>query len=368
MRHLRSNFILAALLLTFPGMTGCGSCSGEPAAGKTPQRNEAAAPQEPQPEIRLSPAPGTKFRQGETITVTWQSDLQADSVRLSVGDRTTGGLPGEGKWDYRTDATTPAGTIRYKATLYKGGKSYAKSGSFVLLPVQAPQSYRARVVKTYPHRTDAYTQGLEFHEGDLLESSGEYGKSYIQRRKFPSGEATATLPLDERLFAEGLTVLNGKLYLLTWQENECLVFDAGTLKQTGSFAYNGEGWGLTNDGKTLYMSDGSQYIYLRDPETFRETGRIEVMTDRGPVSMINELEWIDGEIWANVYTYDVILRIDPRTGAVKGTIDASGLLSAEEITDQTDVLNGIAQNPADKKIYVTGKNWNKLFEIKIVEP
>ena len=231
------------------------------------------------------------------------------------------------------------------------------------MPAQPPVSYGVRIVKTYPHSTTAYTQGLEFHDGFLYESSGEYGKSYMHRMTFPAMKSEKRVSLEPQYFGEGLTVMNGKLYLLTWESQKGFVYDAATLKREKEFDYATEGWGITNDGKRLYMSDGSEYIYLLDPETLKTEGRIQVYSNEGPVRLLNELEWIDGEIWANVYGYDLIVRIDPKTGAVTGMIDASGLLEPSDISRETDVLNGIAYS--DGKIYLTGKNWNKLFEAEI---
>ena len=153
--------------------------------------------------------------------------------------------------------------------------------------------------------------------------------------------------------------------LLTWQNNKAFVYDLETFDKVGEFDYSGEGWGLTTDGKHLYMSDGSEKIYVLDPETFRRIRTIEVYTDQSKVAYVNEMEWIKGEIWANVYMTDTIIRIDPQTGAVTGAIDMSGLLSEADVTPATDVLNGIAYDARTGRIFVTGKNWNKLFEISV---
>ena len=160
-------------------------------------------------------------------------------------------------------------------------------------------------------------------------------------------------------------LLDGKLYQLTWQNNKAFVYDLETFDKVGEFDYSGEGWGLTTDGKHLYMSDGSEKIYVLDPETFRRIRTIEVYTDQSKVAYVNEMEWIKGEIWANVYMTDTIIRIDPQTGAVTGAIDMSGLLSEADVTPATDVLNGIAYDARTGRIFVTGKNWNKLFEISV---
>ena len=178
-----------------------------------------------------------------------------------------------------------------------------------------------------------------------------------------TGGSYWSVPLDDSYFGEGLALLGGKLYQLTWRSNKGFVYDLKTFERVGEFGYGGEGWGLATDGTSLYQSDGTEKIRVIDPETFRTVRTIEVCTDRSRVPYINELEWIDGELWANVYTTDTVIRIDPRTGAVVGVIDLAGLLSPADVTAQTDVLNGIAYDAKTGRIFVTGKNWNKLFEI-----
>jgi glutamine cyclotransferase len=171
--------------------------------------------------------------------------------------------------------------------------------------------------------------------------------------------------LPDDFFAEGADILDGKIYQLTWLENKCFVYDAATLEKVREFAYDGEGWGLTTDGTKLYMSDGTANIAVRNPDTFRIERTFAVLRGGKPVEYINELEWIDGRIWANVYTTEEVLIINPETGTVEGSIDFRGLISELTITSTTDVMNGIARDAATGKIYVTGKNWDKLFEVEI---
>lgn len=167
-------------------------------------------------------------------------------------------------------------------------------------------------------------------------------------------------------FGEGIALLDGKIYQLTWENNKAYVYDAATGRQLRTFAYAGEGWGLTTDGERLYMSDGSEYLRILDPETFRVQRSVPVTFRGAPVQLLNELEWIDGKIWANVYVTDQIVIIDPASGIVEGVIDLRGLLPDEEIAPDTDVLNGIAYDAASERIFVTGKRWSKLFEIEII--
>lgn len=231
----------------------------------------------------------------------------------------------------------------------------------------APRSYTYRVVRSYPRPADRYTQGLLFADGLLWEGTGQYGDSRLLRTDLDRGtcETVASLPASE--FGEGIALLGGKLYQLTWTSNKCYVYDAATGRLLQTFSYPGEGWGLTDDGERLYMSDGTEYIRVIDPDGFRTLRRITVTYRGEPLRLLNELEWIGGRIWANVYTSDLIAVIDPATGRVEGTIDLGGLLPAEEFTPATDVLNGIAYDAASDRIFVTGKNWGRIFEIKTVE-
>ena len=230
----------------------------------------------------------------------------------------------------------------------------------------APRTYTYRVIESYPHSTDSYTQGLLFADGVMWEGTGEYGHSRLQRIDLETGrtDVVATLPRSE--FGEGIALLDGKIYQLTWENNKAYVYDAATGRQLRTFAYAGEGWGLTTDGERLYMSDGSEYLRILDPETFRVQRSVPVTFRAAPVQLLNELEWIDGKIWANVYVTDQIVIIDPASGIVEGVIDLRGLLPDEEIAPDTDVLNGIAYDAASERIFVTGKRWSKLFEIEII--
>ncbi len=226
--------------------------------------------------------------------------------------------------------------------------------------------YRYQVAAEYPHAPDAYTQGLQYLDGVLYEGTGERGESSLRRVALETGEVLQSTPLSDTLFGEGITVVGDRIFQLTWQSNVGFIYDRESFDRIGEFAYPTEGWGLTYDGQHLIMSDGSSTIYRRDVETLAEVERIEV-TDQGkPVVRLNELEMVNGEIWANVWQTDRIARIDPETGVVVGWIDLSGLLPAEERIGADAVLNGIAYDAENDRVFVTGKNWPKLFEIEIV--
>ncbi|MFI3262471.1 MAG: glutaminyl-peptide cyclotransferase [Rikenellaceae bacterium] len=259
------------------------------------------------------------------------------------------------------------GTTKATLNAYKEGKCFTMNTTFRVLPENKPKEYTMEVKATLAHATDSYTQGLEFYNDNLYESSGEYGVSYIEYKEFPSMKSLKRKYLDPKYFAEGLTILNDKLYLLTWQENKAFRLNPKTLEVEKEFDYPTEGWGLTTDGETLFLSDGSEKIYRVSPETFAIESYIEVLTSDGAINYINELEWINGEIWANVYSYNIILIINPDSGEVRGIVRAPQLLTQADYTDKTDVLNGIAYDKKNNKIYITGKNWPKMFEIEIKE-
>ena len=224
-----------------------------------------------------------------------------------------------------------------------------------------------RVVKVYPHDRQAFTQGLQYVDGFLYESTGQHGQSGIRKVKLETGEVVQHQPLDSRFFGEGMTVWKDTIIQLTWQSEIGFVYDKHTFKQIRTFTYPGEGWGLTHDGTRLVMSDGGTSGQLRflDPKTLKETGRLAVREGGRPVDDLNELEFVRGEILANVWQTSRIARISPKTGQVTGWIDLAGLLDPRDAAG-TDVLNGIAYDAAGDRLFVTGKLWPKLFEIKIV--
>ena len=233
--------------------------------------------------------------------------------------------------------------------------------------VQPPapvQSYR--VVKAYPHDANAYTQGLIYRDGFLYESTGLNGRSTLRKVRLDTGEVVQQRSVDRTYFAEGLAEWDGQLVQLTWQSNVAFVYDLATFAPRGTLHYTGEGWGLTRDREGFILSDGTDQLRFLDPKTFRETRRVRV-TDRGaPVRDLNELEYIRGEIYANVWHTDRIARISPQTGRVTGWIDLRGLLSSGYRLDSEAVLNGIAHDAANNRLFVTGKLWPRLFEIEIV--
>ncbi len=224
-----------------------------------------------------------------------------------------------------------------------------------------------QIVAEYPHSRTSYTQGLQFIDGEMWEGTGEYGNSRIMRIDLASGKVLTSKEISEEEFGEGITLLGDKIYQLTWLNGKMHIYDRKTLEHLATHTYKGEGWGLTTDGTKLYMSDGSHYIRIINPETIEQEGYIAVTLRGESLININELEWIKGKIWANIYTTNQIVIINPDDGVVERVIDLTGILPPKERDIRTDVLNGIAYDAATDRIFVTGKNWSKLFEIKLCE-
>ena len=227
------------------------------------------------------------------------------------------------------------------------------------------KEYKVKVVGEYPHDVHAYTQGLFFHDGTLYETTGQWGESSIRTVDLETGKPIVSKKLSSKYFGEGSVVLGDDLYVLTWTNKAAFVYDAKTLQYKSTIGYPREGWGLTTDGKQLIASDGTAMLYFMD-KSLKVTKRLRVTMNDRPVRYLNELEWIDGKIWANVYTSDTIAIINPSTGKVEATIDCTGLLPQNLRTKDTDVLNGIAID--DKgQIYITGKNWPKIYKIELIK-
>ena len=225
--------------------------------------------------------------------------------------------------------------------------------------------YGYELVNEFPHDTTAFTQGLLVHDGRLLESTGLEGRSTLRRVELQTGRVDHIVSIPAPYFAEGITMLGGKVYQVTWKSGRGFVYDATTLEKTGEFSYTGEGWGLTSDGESLILSDGTNVIRFLDPATFRVTRTITVTRGGKPLDQLNELEYVKGEILANVWLSKGIARIDPRDGRLTGWIDLSGLAGTGDSDNPDAVLNGIAYDPASDRLFVTGKLWPKLFEIRV---
>lgn len=240
------------------------------------------------------------------------------------------------------------------------------AGPITLAPPELPVD-TFEVVATYPHDPNAFTQGLVWQDGIFYEGTGLRGRSSLRKVDPASGEVTQGISLPEQYFAEGITIFGDKLYQLTWQENTGFIYDKDSFELLDTWTYPGEGWGLTTDGERLIMSDGTNILRFLDPNTLEETGRVEVIDPgTGVLNNLNELEYVNGEVLANIWQTDWIARINPTTGMVQGWILLRDLLPAEDRTQAVDVLNGIAYDPASDRLFVTGKLWPKLFEIDLI--
>lgn len=250
----------------------------------------------------------------------------------------------------------------------ESGKIHKFQKDLMILAQNPPKIYTYKILKEYPHDKNAYTQGFEFLGDTLIESTGQYGKSSLRKWNVFMGETYKKIDLPSGFFGEGVTIFNGKIIQLTWRENIGLVYDLN-LSQTATFKYgkSKEGWGICHNGKQLFKSDGSEKIWILNPQNFQEEDFIQLCTDKSIFSNANELEWVDGKIYANTYQKDGIMIINPENGAIEGIVDVRGLKEKVEQTPDLDVLNGIAYHPIRKTFFITGKNWNTVFEVVFQE-
>ncbi len=261
------------------------------------------------------------------------------------------------------------GNQKINAIVFSEGAADSLQIAIKIFNNKAPEIYTYKIINTYPHDKTAYTQGLEFFNDTLYESTGQYGTSSLRKTNFETGEVFKKVELSDQYFGEGLSILNGNIYQLTWKEGEGFIYNLEDLNKTGSFNYNNskEGWGLCNDGQQFYKSDGTEKIWILNGENLAEETFIQPTTNRSISTQLNELEWVEGKIYANTYQKDGVAIINPKNGAIEGIINFKGLRDKVAQHPELDVLNGIAYNPNTKKLYVTGKNWDKLFEVEIVK-
>jgi glutaminyl-peptide cyclotransferase len=231
----------------------------------------------------------------------------------------------------------------------------------------APEELTYQLVSTRPHDADAYTQGFEFHDGRLFESAGQYGESALREIEPATGKVLRKRPLAKNVFGEGLTVFGDELFILTWKENTAYVLDPESFKPLRTLRYDGEGWGLTHDASHLIMSDGTSTLRFLDPKDFSVVKTLDVKDGNSKVNNLNELEMVDGQIFANIYQTDRIARISPETGEVTGWLELRGLKNQLTPRGRAEVLNGIARDPSTGNLLVTGKYWPQMFELKITE-
>lgn len=314
------------------------------------------------------PSNGTLYTVGDKINLKLKlrnEKLIPDSIVLFVNDKCTSKISGL-QYELKT-TELKLGSLNIRATAWKDSLFQSASLTLKLKSNIAPKKYGYKIVKTFPHDPEAYTQGLIYKDGFLYEGTGRNGFSSIRKVELETGKIIQSVNLDQKHFGEGITLFNNKIYQITWTSGVGFEYDFSTFKQIRTFEFTTEGWGLTTNGKDLIMSDGSNIIHYMEPENFAELKHIEVFDDKDKVDQLNELEYINGDLYSNVYQTNKIVIINPETGMVKGVIDLKGLLQDSDRTNQVDVLNGIAWDEAGKRLFVTGKLWPKLFQIELIE-
>jgi glutamine cyclotransferase len=302
------------------------------------------------------------------LSLSNSSSKEVDSIVFYINDVKIGTTKGLGKLSFAFK-DQKLGNQNLKAIVYFEGELAEITEQVELVSSVSPQLLKYTIVNTYPHDVQAYTQGLEFYRDTLYESTGQKGASFLRKYDYKTGKVFKQTDLEAIYFGEGITIINNKIFQLTWQEKTGFVYNVNTFKLQKSFKYDKdiEGWGLTNDGEYIYQSDGSEKIWKMDPNTLKMISYINAYSLSTKVTAVNELEWIDGKIYGNVYQKDAIAVINPKNGAVEGILNLADLKTKIKQTENTDVLNGIAYNPKTKTLFVTGKNWDTLFEIKIIK-
>jgi glutamine cyclotransferase len=308
------------------------------------------------------------------ISILNPDNKEIDSVTYLINDKKIGSSKKSTDFTFNF-ANSKLGYQNLVTTIYSDGEIEKDSVRIELVSNISPKLLSFKIVNSFPHDIEAYTQGLEFYQDTLYEGTGngagngtgKKGISSLRKTDYKTGKVLKKLELESNYFGEGITILNNKIYQLTWQNNEGYIYDVKTFKKIKTFSYfkNMEGWGLTNDGENLYTSDGSEKIYILNPETLKEIDYFNVYSTTNKVKEINELEWVNGKIFANIYQNSAIAVINPKTGVVEAIVNFGELEKQITKLPDTDVLNGIAYNPKTKTFFVTGKNWNKMFEIKI---
>lgn len=318
----------------------------------------------------MSPQAGASLKKGESLVIKLEipNSLQdSDSIIYLIDGLQISEHRDSDSINVDTE-TLGFGQKTIGAKVYKNGLSESVFSNVVILP-QNPKRYGFKVVEEYPHDPAAFTQGLEFKNGFLYESTGQYeGLSSLRKTELKTGKVLQKINLGNEFFGEGMTIVDNKIIQLTWLENKAFVYDVQTFQKIGEFTYSGhrEGWGLAYDGQHLILSDGTENLYFIDPHNYQYKNTLKVYNQSGPVKNLNELEYIDGKLYANVYQTDNIVIIDPTTGAVEGEINLIGIYPDRPHMFDYE-LNGIAIEKNSKKIFVTGKKWSKLFHIELIE-
>lgn len=310
------------------------------------------------------------YKNNETLTVSLENtqNKKSDSVVYFIDQNRLGKTSAKEPFAFSLENQKLGNRILH-AKIYLENAVENPSKELYVLASERPKLYSYKIINAYPHDIEAYTQGLEFHQDTLYEGTGQYGKSSLRKTDYKTGKIIQQVGLDNTFFGEGITIMNNKIYQLTWRENTGFIYNLTTLEKTGSFVYtkSNEGWGLCNDGQTIYKSDGTEKIWTLNKDNLTEESFIEIYTNTSRIKSVNELEWVEGKIYANIFQRNSIAIINPKNGAVEGVIDLSDLQTKVKQHQFLDVLNGIAYKGDKNHLFVTGKNWDTLFEIEIFE-
>jgi glutamine cyclotransferase len=320
----------------------------------------------------ISPEEDAGFKLNQPVKVTMALEdkkTEPDSVTMNFNGNYVTTIKSD-PWEYIIPPVfiITTGRKSLKVTAYKGGRPQNTITRFVVIYSDiAPKKYGYKVIRTYPHDKDAFTQGLFYDNGELFEGTGQESGSTLREVELETGKVIRQHNLDDSLFGEGIALYRNRIYQVTWKSKVGFVYDKSDFKLINKIYYPTQGWGLTTMNDKIVMSDGSNVLYFYEPDMFTVISKIEVYDNEKKRDSLNELEYINGEIWANIWINDHIARIDPATGKVLGYINLKGILPPSDRDANTDVLNGIAYDKAGNRIFVTGKNWPKLFEIKVTE-
>lgn len=367
-RYFLAFFILTLIVWTI-------SCSGRSGKIKIEEKDTTANAGDPAPAKIISmksPEENSEFRLWSPITMILEpvnKNDKPDSVSISFDGVKIATLKTD-QWEYSVPASLIKNTGRksLKVIAFRGGKAKTTITRFmIILSDTAPKRYSYRVVHSYPHDRDAFTQGLFYDKGVLYEGTGQEEGSTLREVELATGKVLRQLNLSSNLFGEGITLYKDRIYQVTWTSKVGFVYEKETFRQLNKIYYQTQGWGLTTVKNQIAMSDGTNVIYFFEPESFTVVSQLEVYDNEKKVDQLNELEYINGEIWANIWMTDLIARIDPVSGKVLGYINLQGILNDPETDTSSKVLNGIAFDSDGGRIFVTGKNWPKLFEIRVYE-
>ena len=311
----------------------------------------------------------SKYVSGDIINISLEGSKinDSDTISLFVNSKKIAELNAiNNSFDWDSKASK-VGKNLIEVELNKNNKRFRKQKSIILLSDIEPEIFTYKTKNVYKHDVHAYTQGLFYHEGFLYEATGMKGESTVRKVKPETGEVMQSFAIPKHIFGEGIVLYNGKIIQLSWEAGRGFVYDFETFKLIDEFSYFGEGWGICADTSKLYMTNGSSDIVILEPQSYSEIDRLQAYDNEGPVVYLNELEFINGYIYANIYQYDKIVKIDPSTGKVLAYINLKGILPMNDYSNKTDVLNGIAFDYTNNRMFVTGKKWPKLFEIELIK-